>query len=128
MKNNVNVIVNGGAANQTANTKGRKLTAKPSTFYLDEGIYKGTITDAYWYKNDDGQDKVMLEFKLDNGTYFRTSVPDYMIEDYPYSELISQANVSYVEDFVGLKVKFTIRHKEKDGMIYSNIKRIELDV
>lgn len=128
MKNNVNVIVNGGAANQTANTKGRKLTAKPSTFYLDEGTYKGTITDAYWYKKDDGQEKVMLIFEIGNGTEFKTSVPDYMIEKYPYSELMSQANVSYVEDFVGHKVKFTIRHKEKDGMTYSNIKRIELDV
>ena len=121
-------ITNEATTNKTNMTKGRKLTAKPSTFYLDEGTYKGTITDAYWYKKDDGQEKVMLIFEIGNGTEFKTSVPDYMIEKYLYSELISQANVSYTEDFVGLKLKFTIRHKEKDGMTYSNIKRIKLDV
>ena len=28
-------------------SKGRKLTVKESTFCIDEGSYKGTITDAF---------------------------------------------------------------------------------
>jgi hypothetical protein len=50
------------------------------------------------------------------------------VEDYPFSKLISQANVEYVGDFKGLKVKFDIRNSEGDTMTFSNIKKISLDV
>lgn len=128
MNTELKEITNEATTNKTNMTKGRKLTAKPSTFYLDEGTYKGTITGARWYKNEKNQDKVMLIFELEDGTMFKTSVPELIINDYPYTVLTSQTNSEYVEEFIGHKVKFTIRHNEKDGMTYSNIKRIELDV
>ena len=108
-------------------SKGRKLTVKESTFCIDEGFYKGTITDAFWYKTAEERDRVMLVFELEDGTEFKSSVDGDWIEQYPFSELISQANVEYVEDFKGLKVKFDIRNSEGDTMTFSNIKKISLD-
>ena len=57
---NQNTVENG--------SKGRKLTAKESTFCIDEGSYKGTITDAFWYKTAEGRDRVMFVFELEDGT------------------------------------------------------------
>ena len=107
--------------------KGRKLTVRKSTFNLDEGTYKGTITDAFWYKTVEGRDKIMLVFQLEDGTEFKNSVYDDWIEKYPFSGLISQADISYVEDFKGLRVKFEIRNKEGNENIFSNIRKINLD-
>ena len=108
-------------------SKGRKLTVKESTFCIDEGFYKGTITDAFWYKTAEERDRVMLVFELEDGTEFKSSVDGDWIEQYPFSKLISQANVEYVKDFKGLKVKFDIRNSEGDTMTFSNIKKISLD-
>ena len=116
---NQNTIENG--------SKGRKLTAKESTFCIDEGFYKGTIADAFWYKTAEERDRVMLVFKLEDDTEFKNSVDGDWIEKYPFSKLISQANVEYVEDFKGLKVKFDIRNSEGETMTFSNIKKISLD-
>ncbi len=107
--------------------KGRKLTAKKSTFCLDEGSYKGTITDAFWYTTAEEKKRVMFVFKLEDGTEFKNSVDGDWIEDYPFSKLISQANVEYVDDFKGLKVKFNIRNSAGETMTFSNIKKISLD-
>ena len=54
--------------------KGRKLTVRKSTFNLDDGTYKGTITDAFWYKTVEGRDRIMLVFQLEDGTEFKNSV------------------------------------------------------
>ena len=108
-------------------SKGRKLTVKESTFCIDEGSYKGTITDAFWYKTAEGRDRVMFIFELEDGTEFKNSVDGDWIEKYPFSKLISQANVEYVADFKGLKVKFDICNSEGDTMTFSNIKMISLD-
>lgn len=107
--------------------KGRKLTVRKSTFNLDEGTYKGTITDAFWYKTVEGRDRIMLVFQLEDGTEFKNSVYDDWIEKYPFSGLISQADISYVEDFKGLRVKFEIRNKEGNEITFSNIRKINLD-
>lgn len=107
--------------------KGRKLTVRKSTFNLDDGTYKGTITDAFWYKTVEGRDKIMLVFQLEDGTEFKNSVYDDWIEKYPFSGLISQADISYVEDFKGLRVNFEIRNKEGNENIFSNIRKINLD-
>ena len=107
--------------------KGRRLTAKESTFCIDEGSYKGTITDAFWYKTAEERDRVMLVFELEDGTEFKNSVDGEWVEHYPFSKLISQANVEYVEDFKGLKVQFTVRNSKGDTVTFSNIKKISLD-
>ena len=116
---NTNTVENG--------SKGRKLTVKESTFCIDEGSYKGTITDAFWYKTAKEKDRVMVIFELEDGTEFKNSVDGDLIEKYPFSKLISQANVEYVADFKGLKVKFDIRNSEGETMTFSNIKKISLD-
>ena len=114
--------------NPTANDrdKGRKLIAKESTFALDEGEYRGKITDAFWYKTVDDKDRVMLVFELEDGTIFKNSVDGDWIEDYPFSKLISQANVEYIEDFIGLDVEFKIRNVAGTEITFSNIKQISL--
>ena len=79
--------------------KGRKLIAKESTFYIDEGTYNAEITNAFWYKSDDNKDRIMFVYELEDGTEFKNSVDGDWVEDYPFSKLISQANVEYVDDF-----------------------------
>lgn len=105
---------------------GRKLTAKESTFTIDEGEYRGKITDAFWYKTVDDKDRVMLVFELEDGTIFKNSVDGDWIEDYPFSKLISQANVEYIEDFIGLDVEFKIRNVAGTEITFSNVKQISL--
>ena len=127
MKNEFVDFVNEKTAESANDGKGRKLTAKKSTFCVDEGSYKGTITDAFWYKTAEERDRVMFVFELEDGTEFKNSVDGDWVEDYPFSKLISQANIEYVENFVGLKVLFTVRNSEGDTMTFSNIKKISLD-
>ena len=120
-------ITNKKTAKKVENEKGRKLEVKNSTFNLDDGSYKGAITDAFWYKTANEKDRVMLVIQLDDETEFKNSVDSDWIEKYPFSQLISQANVEYVEDFVGLKVKFDVCNKEGDTVTFTNIKKICLD-
>ncbi|MBE6850948.1 MAG: hypothetical protein E7504_04300 [Ruminococcus sp.] len=120
-------IVNEKTSDTAKSGKGRKLTAKESTFCIDEGSYKGTITDAFWYKTAEDRDRVMFVFELEDGTEFKNSVDGDWVENYPFSKLISQANIEYVEDFKGLKVQFTVRNTEGDTVTFSNIKKISLD-
>lgn len=127
MTTNFKEIMNEKTAETANSGKGRKLTAKDSTFVLEEGSYKGTITGAFWYKTPEDRDRVMLVIELTNGTEFKHSVDGDWIEKYPFSKLISQAGVEYVEDFVGLSVQFGIRNTESDTMIFSNIRKISLD-
>ena len=114
-------------AEKVENEKGRKLTVKNSTFNLDDSSYKGTITDAFWYKTAENKDRVMLVIQLDDGTEFKNSIDGDWIEKYPFSRLISQANVEYVEDFVNLKVKFDVCNKKGNTVTFTNIKKICLD-
>lgn len=125
MKNKFTELVN----EKTTETvgKGRKLIAKTSTFTLDEGTYKGEITSAFWYRTAEDRDRVMLVFQLEDGTEFKNSVDGDWIEEYPFSTLISQANIEYVENFAGLKVRFEIRNNEKHDFVFSNIRSISLD-
>lgn len=67
-------------------------------------------------------------FELDDGTEFITTVADNRIERYPFSHLISQANIEYIENFVGLRVKFDVRNRQGNAVTFSNIKKISLDV
>ena len=127
MNTNFIEIVNEKTSDTATSGKGRKLTAKKSTFCIDEGFYKGKITDAFWYKTAEERDRVMFVFELEDGTEFMSSVDGDWIEKYPFSNLISQANVKYVEDFKELKVKFDIRNSEGDTTTFSNIKKISLD-
>lgn len=120
-------ILNEKNAETADSGKGRKLTAKNSTFVLDEGSYKGTITGAFWYRTAEDRDRVMLVLQLEDGTEFKNSIDGEWIEEYPFSKLISQANVEYVENFIGLKVKFDVRNSEGETMTFSNIKKISLD-
>ena len=99
MTKDFKVILNEKTADTATSGKGRKLTAKESTFCIDEGSYKGTITDAFWYKTAKEKDRVMFIFELEDGTEFKNSVDSKWIEKYPFSKLISQANVEYVDDF-----------------------------
>lgn len=127
MKNNFKEVLNEKTVKTTNNdNKGRKLIAKESTFTLDEGEYKGKITDSFWYKTAEERDRVMLVFELEDGTIFKNSVDGEWIEDYPFSRLISQADISFVSDFVGLKVVFTVRNSEGNEVVFSNIRKISL--
>lgn len=107
-------------------SKGRKLSAKNSTFNLDDGEYTATITDAFWYKTANDHDRVMIVYELDDGTEFKNSVDGDWIEDYPFSKLISQGNVKYVEEFLGLRVTFKVRNTEGIEHTFSNIRQISL--
>ena len=120
-------VTNDNTIEKSSGNKGRKLTVKDYTYTLDEGEYKGTITDAFWFRTKEDRERVMLFFELDDGTEFMYTVDDYWIERYPFSRLISQANVEYVEDFIGLNVKFTVRNREGETTVFSNIKKINLD-
>ena len=127
MNTDLKEILNEKTAETADSGKGRELNARNSTFCLPEGSYKGTITGAFWYKTTTDRKRVMLVIQLEDGTEFKSSVDDAWIDKYPFSRLISQANVKYVEDFVGLKVLFDIRNTEGDTMIFSNIRKISLD-
>lgn len=109
----------------TKENKGRKLAAKKATYNLDEGTYSGIITNAFWYKKD-GRDRVMFEYQLDDGREFVNSVDGDWIEKYPFSRLISQADIEYVEDFIELNVTFDIHNTQGDEVMFSNVKRIRL--
>ena len=109
----------------TKENKGRKLAAKKATYNLDEGTYSGTITNAFWYKKD-GRDRVMFEYQLDDGKEFVNSVDGEWVDKYPFSRLISQADIEYVEDFIGLNVTFDIHNIQGDEVMFSNVKRIRL--
>lgn len=128
MNEKIIVDVNENAVENINSDKGRKLTAKESTFTLDNGTYRGTITNAFWYKNAEDKDRATLMFELDDGTEFITTVADDRIERYPFSHLISQANIEYIENFVGLRVKFDVRNRQGNAVTFSNIKKISLDV
>ena len=69
----------------------------------------------------------MLVFQLEDGTVFKNTVDGDWIDDYPFSVVISQANIDEVRGFIGLKVKFDVRNKKGDGIIFSNIRKISLD-
>ncbi len=127
MNERIIVNANKNAVENVNDNRGRKLTAKNSTFTLNEGTYRGTITDAFWYKTAEERDRVMLVFELDDGVVFKNSVDGDWIENYPFSVLISQANIEYVEDFKGHKVKLDVRNTEGDTITFSNIKKISLD-
>lgn len=68
----------------------------------------------------------MLAFELEDGTEFRTTVDGDWIDRYPFSRLISQADIEYVSDFEGLFCEFVIRNAEGDTVTFSNIRRISL--
>lgn len=107
--------------------KGRKLAPKKSSFNLDDGKYKATITNAFWYKSEDGRDRVMMVYEIEDGIEFKNSVDGDWIDEYPFSRLISQADIEYVEGFIGLKVEIVIQNKEGDyGVTFSNVKKITL--
>ena len=130
-KNTVNMadfteVSNTKTTDGGSSDKGRKLQARECTFVLDPGTYRGTITEAFWYKNDDGQDRVMLAFELEDGTEFRTTIAGDWIDRYPFSRLISQADIEYVSDFEGLFCELVIRNAEGDTVTFSNIRRISL--
>lgn len=124
MDNNFKEVLNEKTSEALNNDKGRKLTAKQETFLIGEGEHSGTIIDAFWYKTAEGRDRVMLAFELEDGMIFKNSVDGEWIENYPFSKLISQANISYVQDFIGLKVVLTVRNAERDEETFSNIKKM----
>ena len=71
--------------------------------------------------------KIQLEDKDDQNIVFCNPVDDDWIENYPYSELIFQANIEDIKDFEGLKVQFVVRNKKSiTGKNFSNIKKISL--
>lgn len=127
MENQFIEIMNDNSSDKGKKAKGRKLTAKTSTFNFNSGKYKVTITNAFWYKSAEGKDRVMMVYEFEDGTEFKNSVDGDWIDEYPFSRLISQANIEYVEDFVGLKVEIVIQNKEGDyGVTFSNVKKITL--
>ena len=119
-------IANAKTMDEAAPNKGRKLSAKDSTFSLDDGEYNGTITDAFWYKTAEERDRVMLVFELTDGTEFKNSVDGDWIDKYPFSKLISQGNIEYVGDFIGKQVVFTIKNCRSRDIVFSNIHKIAL--
>ena len=127
MSKKVNKISDEDIFEEVNDSRGRKLTVKNSTFNLEDGSYKGTITEAFWYKNADEKDRVMFIIQLDEDTEFKNSVDGDWIEKYPFSQLISQANVEYVEDFIGLDVIFEVCNREGDYLTFTNIRKISLD-
>ena len=127
MSKKVNKISDEDVFEEVNDSRGRKLTVKNSTFNLEDGSYKGTITEDFWYKNADEKDRVMFVIQLDEDTEFKNSVDGDWIEKYPFSQLISQANVEYVEDFIGLDVIFEVCNREGDYLTFTNIRKISLD-
>lgn len=128
MENQFIEIMNDNSSDKGKKAKGRKLSSKNSSFNRDDGKYKATITNAFWYKSEDCKDRVMMTYEFEDGTEFKNSVDGDWIDEYPFSKLISQADIEYVEDFVGLKVEIVIQNKEGDyGVTFSNIRKITLD-
>ena len=68
----------------------------------------------------------MFEYQLDDGKEFVNSVDGEWVDKYPFSRLISQADIEYVEDFIGLNVTFDIHNTQGDEVMFSNVKRIRL--
>ena len=127
MSKKVNKISDEDVFEEVNDSRGRKLTVKNSTFNLEDGSYKGTITEAFWYKNADEKDRVMFVIQLDEDTEFKNSVDGDWIEKYPFSQLISQAGIEYVADFIGLNVSFEVCNREGDYLTFTNIRKISLD-
>ena len=69
----------------------------------------------------------MFVIQLDEDTEFKNSVDGDWIEKYPFSQLISQANVEYVDDFIGLDVIFEVCNREGNYLTFTNIRKISLD-
>ncbi len=120
-------ITNEKTSEKVSDTKGRRLEIKNSTFNLEDGSYKGTIIKAYWYKTANEKEMVRIIIKLEDGTKFLTNVNGDWIEDYPFSQLISQTNAERVEDFQGSNVRFEVRNKKGDTLTFTNIRKISLD-
>lgn len=106
--------------------RGRRLEARKEVFVIDEGTYQGVITEAFWHCGEGEQERVMLGIQLDNGITFKTSVNGEWIDAYPFSVLISQANIAFVEDFINCRVEFQVRNRSCGELEYSNIRKIRL--
>lgn len=101
----------------------RKLKPVNETFNLDDGNHTGVITEAFFFTDE----QIMIKIELSDNTVFLVVTTVDRIERYPFSQLLSQANIEYVEDLEGLKVSFTIKNNTADnGDVYSNIKKITL--
>lgn len=108
---------------EESNDKGRKLTPVNETFNLNDGTYTGVISDAFFYTDE----KVMIKIQISSETIFLIATDVEKIEKYPYSQLLSQANIQYIEKLVGLNVGFEIKNNTSDkGITFSNVKRIWL--
>lgn len=122
-KNKIANDVKAVSTDVTTEDTRRKLNPTKETFSLKDGKYTGTIKDAFFYADD----RAMLKFHLPNNTIFIVPSTVERLEEYPFSQLLSQVNAEYIEDLINLNVNFTIKNnKGKDGETYSNIKRISL--
>ena len=102
---------------------GKKLTPVKETFNLADGDYSGKITNAFDYS----EDKIMIKIALPDSKTFIAVTNEKHINQYPYSQLVMQAGVEYLNQLVGLDVVFTIKNNVSGtGTPYSNIKRISL--
>lgn len=101
----------------------RKLNPVKETFKLEDGRYTGIIKDAFFYTDD----RAMLKIHLPDDTIFIVSTTAERLEEYPFSQLLSQVNAEYIEDLIDRNINFMIKNnKGKDGETYSNIRRISL--
>ncbi len=119
LSNNIESVETASTSEETR----RKLKPVNETFNLDNGDYIGIITEAFFFT----EEQIMIKIELSDNMVFLVVTTADRIERYPFSQILSQANVEYVEDLEGLKVSFTIKNNTADsGDVYSNIKKITL--
>ncbi len=114
---------NAKIVNDVNDVKSKSLTPVNETFNLDDGKYTGIITDAFFYSDD----RVMIKIKLPDKKIFLIATDAERVERYPFSRLLMQADIQYIEDLEGLKVDFAVKNNTSEsGIIYSNVKKISL--
>lgn len=121
------VIESVSEADDTASDDGATidLTLKPiveEKVRIPDGEYIGTITDAFCYNLV--EERIMLKFKLDDGSVFVNPVRLEQLSRHPYAKLVSQAGAKTLSELVGVKAVFTVRSKLDSDFSY--IKKINI--
>ena len=88
---------------------------------LENGTYAGRISSIEQYEHD----KFWMRIELDDGVFI-TFVTMEKLKRYPFNQLFKSVASKRLGDLVGLNIQFDIRNNIKDGIVFSNIIKINV--
>ncbi len=97
--------------------------------YLEDGTYTGTIQNVFeFYKGDNQCIGIEFALKDDKNTVFTKfyDEPAQKLGEYSWNTVFRAINSNDMADLVGHDVEFTVKNNTKNGVTYSNIKKIKL--